>query len=141
MTHDQQRGARAHIAYEIQDNTPQDLVHDIEKLRTHLRVDRPFLVFAGSWGTTLAMLYAQAHPGNVAEMILRGVSHTLLVGRPRTTSTRKTGATRFSPRAWEAFVAELPPGSDRIQERLHRLFEEGGPQEKRKWFSVLFAYE
>ena len=139
VTHDQRGCGKSTPWAEIQDNTPQDLVSDIERLRAHLGIVRPALIFAGSWGTTLALLYAQAHPENIAEMILRGV---FTCGwKDQDYFYSEDGAARFSPRAWESFVAELPPGSDRIQERLHRLFETGGPEEKKKWFSVLFAYE
>jgi proline iminopeptidase len=139
VTHDQ-RGCGKSIPWaEIRDNTPQELVGDIEKLRAHLRIERPFLIFAGSWGTTLALLYAQACPENVAGMVLRGV---FTCGwKDQDYFYSEDGAARFSPKAWERFVAELPPGSDRIQERLHRLFEEGGSEEKKRWFAVLFAYE
>ena len=62
VTHDQ-RGCGKSIPWaEIRDNTPQDLVSDIKLLRTYLRVERPILLFGGSWGTTLALLYTQAFP-------------------------------------------------------------------------------
>ena len=92
-----------------------------------------------SWGTTLALLYAQTYPKNVAGMILRGV---FTCGwKDQDYFYSEDGAARFSPKAWERFVAELPPSSDRIQERLHRLLEEGGPEERERWFAVQFAYE
>jgi proline iminopeptidase len=51
------------------------------------------------------------------------------------------GAARFSPEAWDRLVGSLPPGTDRIQERLHRLLEEADDEGKRKWFAVQLAYE
>ncbi len=56
-------------------NTTHHLIADIEKLRTHLGLDA-WLVFGGSWGTTLALAYAQAHPDRVSEMVLAGVAMT-----------------------------------------------------------------
>lgn len=56
-------------------NTTHDLIADIEKLRTHLGVET-WLVFGGSWGTTLALAYAEAHPERVTEMVLAGVATT-----------------------------------------------------------------
>ena len=139
VTHDQRGSGKSTPWAETRDNTPQHLVSDIEKLRKHLRVEHPILLFGGSWGTTLALLYAQAFPGHVAGMILRGVFTCGWEDQDYFYS--EDGAARFSPRAWDRFVAELPPGADRVQERLHRLFEEGGPEEKEKWFAVLYAYE
>jgi proline iminopeptidase len=54
------------------DNTTWHLVDDIERLRTHLGVER-WQVFGGSWGSTLALAYAQAHPSRVTELVLRGI--------------------------------------------------------------------
>ena len=54
-------------------NTTQNLIADIELLRTHLGIER-WLVWGGSWGSTLALAYAEAHPGRVTEMILWGVT-------------------------------------------------------------------
>jgi proline iminopeptidase len=139
VTHDQRGSSKSIPWAEIRDNTPQDLVNDIEKLRMHLRLGPPIRIFGGSWGTTLALLYAQAFPKNVAGMILRGVF--TFGWKDQDYFYSEDGAARFSPRAWEKFVADLPPGTDRVQERLHRLFEEGGLGQKKKWFAVLFAYE
>jgi proline iminopeptidase len=54
------------------DNTTWDLVSDIEAIREHLKIER-WQVFGGSWGSTLALAYAQKHPGRVTEMVLRGI--------------------------------------------------------------------
>ena len=56
----------------FQENTTWHLVDDIEKLRIHLRIDR-WLVFGGSWGSALALAYAEAHPTRVKALIFRGV--------------------------------------------------------------------
>ena len=55
-----------------QDNTTWDLVEDMERLREHLGISR-WVVFGGSWGSTLALAYAQKHPGAVKAMVLRGI--------------------------------------------------------------------
>ena len=57
---------------ELRENTTWDLVADIEKLRTHLGIDR-WVVFGGSWGSTLALAYAITHPQRVIGLILRGI--------------------------------------------------------------------
>ena len=56
----------------IENNTPK-LVEDIEKLREHLQIDKWGLVLGGSWGSTLALAYAEAHPSKVRTLLLRGV--------------------------------------------------------------------
>jgi len=68
-----QRGAGRSKPYaEIKENTTWDLVEDIEKLRTHLAVDA-MMLFGGSWGSTLALAYAETYPEHVTDMVLRGV--------------------------------------------------------------------
>ena len=57
---------------ELTDNTTWDLVADIERLREQLVIDR-WQVFGGSWGSTLALAYAQTHPDKVTELVLRGI--------------------------------------------------------------------
>ncbi|KAG1081604.1 hypothetical protein G6F40_015425 [Rhizopus arrhizus] len=71
-----QRGAgRSTPHADLVDNTTWDLVADIEKLREHLKVDR-WQVFGGSWGSTLALAYAETHPQRVTELARRGSSRT-----------------------------------------------------------------
>ncbi|MGH8728831.1 MAG: prolyl aminopeptidase, partial [Burkholderiales bacterium] len=68
-----QRGAGKSIPYaEIKDNTTPHLIADMEALREHLQIDR-WLIFGGSWGSTLALAYAEAHPRRCAGLVLRGV--------------------------------------------------------------------
>ncbi|MCP4591997.1 MAG: prolyl aminopeptidase [bacterium] len=73
VLHDQRGAGRSRPAGEIRDNTTPHLVADIEKLREHLGIKGKALVFGGSWGSTLALAYAEAHPEHVRGMILRGV--------------------------------------------------------------------
>ena len=56
----------------LEDNTTWDLVADIERIREHLGIDR-WQVFGGSWGSTLALAYAETHPDRVTELVLRGI--------------------------------------------------------------------
>ena len=69
VTHDQRGSGKSTPIAEIKENTPQHLVNDIELLRKHLKIQTPFSIFAGSWGTTLALLYSEAYPQNVSRMI------------------------------------------------------------------------
>jgi len=56
----------------LEDNTTWHLVEDIEKLREHLGIEK-WQVFGGSWGSTLALAYAETHPARVTELVLRGI--------------------------------------------------------------------
>ncbi|MCY1012954.1 prolyl aminopeptidase [Nannocystis pusilla] len=89
---------------ELQDNTTWDLVADIERVREHLNVQR-WLVFGGSWGSTLALAYAQKHPRKVTEMVLRGI---FLLRRSELRWFYQDGASALFPDAWERFLAPIP---------------------------------
>ncbi len=89
----------------LEENTTWRLVEDIETLRRHLGIER-WQVVGGSWGSTLALAYAETHPERVTELIVRGI-FTL-----RSSEIRwfyQQGADALFPDAWEAFVAPIPP--------------------------------
>lgn len=88
----------------LEDNTTWDLVADIEKLRTHLGLER-WQVFGGSWGSTLALAYAESHPARVSELVLRGI---FLVRQQELDWFYRRGASILYPDAWEPFVAHIP---------------------------------
>jgi proline iminopeptidase len=98
------RPSAADPVVDLSANTTPHLVADIERLRVHLGVDR-WLVWGGSWGVTLALTYAQAHPERVSELVLAAVTS----GDRRETEwiTRDVG--RVFPREWERFRDALPP--------------------------------
>jgi proline iminopeptidase len=100
-----QRGAgRSRPLGELRDNTTPQLVADIEVLRRHLGIDS-WLLFGGSWGSTLALAYAQAHPERVAGCVLRGV----FLGRESEVDWFLHGLRRIFPDAWASFADHLPP--------------------------------
>jgi proline iminopeptidase len=99
-----QRGAgRSTPAGELADNTTWHLVADIERLRAHLGVDR-WLVFGGSWGSTLALAYAQAHPQRCLGLVLRGV----FLARGREFDWFMHGMGTIFPEAARTFAEHLP---------------------------------
>ncbi len=99
-----QRGAgRSRPLGSLAANTTAHLVADIEALRAHLGLER-WLLFGGSWGSTLALAYAQAHPERVIGLVLRGV----FLGRPAEVEWFLHGMARVFPDAHAAFVAHLP---------------------------------
>src|SRR5690606_40496499 len=86
------------------DNTTWDLVADIEKLREKLGVDT-WQVFGGSWGSTLALAYAQTHPQRVTELVLRGI---FMLRRWELEWFYQEGASRLFPDAWDHYIAAIP---------------------------------
>ena len=101
-----QRGAgRSTPHADLVDNTTWDLVADIEKLREKLGIER-WQVFGGSWGSTLALAYAQSHPQRVSELVLRGI---FMLRRWELEWFYQEGASRLFPDAWEHYIAAIPP--------------------------------
>ena len=99
-----QRGAgRSTPAAELGDNTTQHLVADIEALRRNLGIDR-WLLFGGSWGSTLALAYAEAHPERCLGLVLRGI----FLARPSEIEWFMDGMRYVFPEAWRAFAEFLP---------------------------------
>lgn len=100
-----QRGAGQSTPHaELEGNTSQALVADIEAIREKLAIEQ-WLVFGGSWGSTLALLYAQAHPLRVSGLILRGI----FLCRPEDIHWfYQQGASRLFPEYWEQYLAPVP---------------------------------
>ncbi len=86
------------------ENTTWDLVEDAEKLRLHLGIER-WQVFGGSWGSTLALAYAQKHPERVTELVLRGI---FLLRKLEIDWFYQGGASAIFPDAWEPYLAHIP---------------------------------
>jgi proline iminopeptidase len=99
-----QRGAgRSTPLGELTDNTTDHLVADMERLRAHLGIER-WTVFGGSWGSTLALAYAQAHPGRVRALILRGI----FLCRRSEIDWFLYGIRSVFPEPWRNFAAIIP---------------------------------
>ena len=89
---------------ELEANTTWHLVADIERLRALLGVER-WLVFGGSWGSTLALAYAETHPERVSELVLRGI---FTLRRASSNWYYQHGASLLFPDKWERFLAPIP---------------------------------
>jgi len=99
-----QRGAGRSQPYgRLEENTTAHLLADMEAIRLQLGVDR-WLLFGGSWGATLALLYAQAHPGRVSGMVLRG---SFLARQKDLDWYLKEGANRIYPESWAELLDSL----------------------------------
>ncbi|WP_394847671.1 prolyl aminopeptidase [Pendulispora brunnea] len=88
----------------LEDNTTWHLVADMEALRTHLGIDK-WQVFGGSWGSTLALAYAQTHPERVTELVLRGI---FLLRKWEIDWFYQHGTSAIYPDAWEDYLAPIP---------------------------------
>jgi proline iminopeptidase len=101
-----QRGCGQSTPYAcIEENTTWDLVADIERLRKELAIER-WQVFGGSWGSTLALAYAQKHPDRVTELVLRGI---FLLRKKEIDWFYQSGANAVFPDAWEPYESAIPP--------------------------------
>ena len=101
---DQRGSGRSIPLGEIRDNTTPHLIHDIETLRQHLGIEK-WLIFGGSWGSTLALAYGEAHPNRCLGFILRGI----FLCRKQEIEWFLYGLRNFFPEAWNNFVRLLLP--------------------------------
>jgi len=102
-----QRGcgkSRPHAS--LKNNTTQDLIDDLEQIREHLGIDK-WVVFGGSWGSTLALAYAETHAERVLGLVVRGI---FLCRQQDIDWFYQGGAARLFPDAWEDFIAPIPEG-------------------------------
>ncbi|KAH9441483.1 hypothetical protein MJO28_015488 [Puccinia striiformis f. sp. tritici] len=107
----------------LEENTTWDLVEDIEKIRVHLKIDK-WVVFGGSWGSTLSLAYAQAHPDKVKGLILRGI---FALRRAELEFFYQGPGTNFIfPEYWEDYVSIIPEEErkDMIKAYYKRLTSE-----------------
>ncbi|HET8897882.1 MAG TPA: prolyl aminopeptidase [Rhodanobacteraceae bacterium] len=101
---DQRGCGRSTPHAELRENTTWDLVADIERLREHLGIDR-WQVFGGSWGSTLALAYAETHPDKVSELVLRGI---FMLRRTELEWFYQHGCDMLYPDAFETYLAAIP---------------------------------
>jgi len=104
VIYDQRGAGRSTPLGETHDNSTPLLIEDIETLRQHLGIEK-WLVFGGSWGSTLALAYGEAHPDRCLGFILRGI----FLCRPSEINWFLYGLRNFFPEAWREFTAPLSP--------------------------------
>lgn len=118
----EQRGSGRSIPHaSLEDNTTWHLVQDIETIREHFGIEQ-WLVFGGSWGSTLSLAYAESHPERVTGLVLRGI----FLCRPKELSwfyEDNQGASAMFPETWEQYVSIIPEAErgDLIQAYYNRL--------------------
>ena len=115
-----QRGAgRSSPHAELSGNTTQALVADMEAIRQHLGVEQ-WVLFGGSWGSTLSLVYAETHPERVLGMILRGI---FLCRQKEIDWFYQSGASRIFPDYWQDFIKPIPEAErdDMVKAYYRRL--------------------
>jgi proline iminopeptidase len=108
----------------LDNNTTWDLVEDIEKLRTQVANVDKWMVFGGSWGSTLSLAYAQTHPERATQLVLRGIF--LFQQYELDWLYKEGGASSLYPDKWEDFIAPIPESErgDLLQAYRKRLTSE-----------------
>ncbi|QRV75284.1 alpha/beta hydrolase family protein [Ceratobasidium sp. AG-Ba] len=101
---DQRGCGKSEPSSSLEANTTWDLVADIEKIREKLGVDK-WVVFGGSWGSTLSLAYAQTHPDRVKALILRGI---FTLRKSELNFFYQDGTSHLFPEAWEEYLAPVP---------------------------------
>ncbi|MFI7636708.1 prolyl aminopeptidase [Nonomuraea sp. NPDC049400] len=128
-------------ATDLSTNTTQHLIADMEQLREHLGIDK-WLLYGGSWGATLMLAYAEAHPERVSEMVILAVMAT----RRSEIDWLYRGAGRFFPEEWERFRQGVPE-ADRdgdtfaLLAAYSRLMADPGPEVRAKAAHDWMAWE
>lgn len=119
---DQRGCGRSTPHSELRENSTWDLVADMERIRENLGIER-WLVFGGSWGSTLALAYAESHPERVSALVLRGI---FLLRQREVAWFYQEGASWVYPDAWEHFLAPIPQAerSDMVAAYHRRLTSE-----------------
>ncbi len=113
ITFDQRGCGRSTPHGELRENDTGELIADMEKIRGHLRIEQ-WVLFGGSWGSTLSLLYAQAHPQRVNALVLRGI---FLCRQRDLDWLYRDGANRIFPDGWVEFLRPIP------KSERHRLLE------------------
>ena len=134
---DQRGCGRSTPSASLEGNTTADLIADIEALRQRLGIER-WLLFGGSWGSTLALAYGQAHPERVSGFVLRGI----FLFRPEEVEWFMAGMGRFFPEATARFLGHLP-SEDRVRplESYHRRLTDADPEVRLAAARVWCGYE
>ena len=119
LVFDQRGCGRSTPHASLEANTTWHLVEDIERLRDMVGVER-WMVFGGSWGSTLSLAYAQTHPERVTELVLRGI---FLFDQYEIDWLYKDGANSVYPDKWDEFLAPIPEAErgDLVEAYLKRL--------------------
>jgi proline iminopeptidase len=132
---DQRGCGRSKPHSSLKDNTTWHLVSDMEKIREKLSVEQ-WLVFGGSWGSTLSLAYAQAHPARVSELVLRGI---FMLRKKELDWFYQEGASKIFPEPWQEFLHPIEDDKrDNLMDAYREIFY-GDDQEKKLEAAVAWS--
>ncbi len=138
VLHDQRGAGKSKPFAEIRENTTQDLVEDIERLRKRTSAGKVIL-FGGSWGTTLGLAYAETYPENVSGMLLRGI---FTATRAEIDHFYHGGVRNYYPEVYDRFTGSLPdPGRRPLPPYLLELIQKGDAARQNKYSLIWGKYE
>lgn len=138
VLHDQRGSGKSRPFAETRENTTQHLVEDIERLRGHLGLGE-IILFGGSWGSTLALAYAETYPENVAAMVLRGIFTSK---KDEIDHFYHGGVRTFFPEVYDGLMSKLPgAGAGSVPARLLALIEAGDSTAKYESTRAWAEYE
>ena len=111
----------------LEQNTTWDLVEDIEALKNKLGFEK-WLIFGGSWGSTLSLAYSQTYPKSVSEMVLRGI---FMLRKKELDWFYQEGASNIFPEAWEKFLEPIDISQrDDLMAAYHEIFKSDNTEKK-----------
>ncbi len=132
---DQRGCGRSKPHASLKDNTTWHLVSDMEKIREKLGIEK-WLVFGGSWGSTLSLAYAQAHPTRVSELVLRGI---FMLRKKELDWFYQEGASKIFPEPWQEFLEPIEDDKrDNLMDAYREIFY-GDDQEKKLEAAVAWS--
>ncbi|WP_425050980.1 prolyl aminopeptidase [Psychromarinibacter sp. S121] len=135
---DQRGCGRSRPHASVEDNTTWHLVRDIEAIRTALDIER-WIVFGGSWGATLSLIYGETHPERAAALVLRGV---FLMTQSELSWFYGGGAGKFFPELWDRFSGLVPVEErDDLIAAYHRRLFSGDIAEETRFARTWTAWE
>lgn len=138
VLHDQRGAGQSKPKAEIKENTTQNLVSDIEKLRKHLGLGKILLV-GGSWGSTLALAYAETYPENVRGIVLRGL---FMATKGEIDHFYHGGTSLYFPDNYDRFINTLPDPERRpLPMYLFQLLQDEDPEVQKKYTVAWCRYE
>ncbi|MBD3287251.1 prolyl aminopeptidase [candidate division KSB1 bacterium] len=138
VLHDQRSAGKSKPFADIRENTTQHLVKDIETLRKLLKLDK-IILFGGSWGSTLALAYAEAYPKNVAGMVLRGI---FAATEAEIDHFYHGGVRKYFPEVYDKFAASLPkPDQKNYHKQLFDIIQNGTDEKRAKYSRIWAEYE
>jgi proline iminopeptidase len=139
VLHDQRGAGRSKPFAEIRENDTWELVEDINRLRAHVGIEGGAVLFGGSWGSTLALAYAEAYPEYVSGLVLRGV---FLATQEEIDHFYHGGVRRFFPDVYDRLLASLPdPDRRPLPEYLFELIESDDKETRDKYAHEWARYE